>query len=69
MCGRSPCQEAGLDGEGEGIRKRENPALRVPAVACSVGVPWVHQLQQYFLQKVRAGVKHCQPSLQEPVDS
>lgn len=37
VCGRSPCQEAGSDGEGEGVRKRENPALRVPAVACSVG--------------------------------
>lgn len=55
--------------KGRGVRKRENPALRVPAVACSVGVPWVYQLQQYFLKKVRAGVKHCQPSLQEPVDS
>lgn len=29
----------------------------------------VHWLQQYFLQKVRAGVKHCQPSLQAPMDS
>lgn len=24
---------------------------------------WVHLLQQYFLQKARAGVKQCQPSL------
>lgn len=69
MCGGSLCQEAGSDGEGEGVRKREKPALRVQAVAYSVEEPWVHWLQQYSLQKVRAGVKHCQPFLQEPVDS
>lgn len=51
MCGRFPCQEAGSDGEGERVRKREKPALRVTAVACSVGEPWAHRLQQYFLQK------------------